>query len=119
MTMMPLHPLMTGIALAAALGLQACSPEMGPARGLLTSAGGQVPAAPDFVANSRPNKLDYIPVGTSGPDRSQQARSAAEVAAAEAEMEAVRARNEAQGAALRRAGQASPAPRTPSTATQP
>ena len=116
---MPLHPLMTGIALAAAFGLQACSSDLGPARGLLTSAGGQVPAAPDFVASSRPEKLDYIPVGTPGADRRPQARSAAEVAAAEAEMEAVRARNEAQGAALRRAGQTSPAPRTPSTATQP
>ena len=84
--MVPSPSAVTVIAFAAVLALQACSADTGPMQGSL--AGGQVPPAPDFVAASRPERLDYIPVGTVGSDRNPPARSAAEVAAAEADVDA-------------------------------
>lgn len=105
------HPAVTALAVAAALGLQACTADTSPMREAAASPGGRVPPAPDFVARSRPGTLDFIPAGSPVPEPETQARSAAEVAATEAEMEALRLRTEAQGAAARRAGGTTPAPR--------
>lgn len=60
--------------------------------------------APDFVAESRPGSLDYMPVGTAEPGPPTPARTAEEIKAAEAELDALRARNEAAGAAAARLG---------------
>ncbi len=98
--MVPMPIAVTAASFAAVLGLQACSPDAGALQG---SVAPSRPAPADFVAASRPDKLDYIPVATPGVEPSPPARSAAEIAAAEAEMEALRASNEARGAAARRA----------------
>ena len=106
--MVPIPIAVTAVSLAAMLGLQACSPDAGALQGSL-AAGSPAPA--DSVASSRPDKLDYIPVATPGTGPGPAARTAAEIAAAEAEMEALRTRNEARGAAIRHAaGAAKPKP---------
>jgi hypothetical protein len=69
-------------------------------------AGPKLAESPGFVQESRPAALDYVPVGTSAPGRPTAAKTAEEVKSAEAEMDAVRARNEAAAAEVRQAGQA-------------
>jgi hypothetical protein len=86
-------------ALALALpALGGCMSDANPVRDQLNAAGigPKAVEAPDFVAGSRPGSLDYVPVGTSAPPRSR-VRTAAEVKALEAELEAARGRNEARG----------------------
>ena len=97
-----------------AVGLCACSGDVNPVRdvAVATGIGPQPRTAPDFVAGTRPQKLDYIPVGVSAPARPTPAKGQASVGAFEAEMEAVRAANEARAAEARAAG-ASPAPVAP------
>jgi hypothetical protein len=104
------------IALAPLLG--ACSADTNPVRDIVAAAGGGPPPAdaPDFVAKTRPGTLDYIPVGT--PDRRKTpARTAEEVKAAEAELDAVRSQNEAAAQTAREAG-ATPAPKPPDTSVR-
>jgi hypothetical protein len=112
--------------LVAAPLLSACSGDANPVRDIVAAVGGGPPPAetPDFVASTRPEKLDYIPIGT--PDRRKTpARTAEEVKAVEGELDAVRGQNEAAAQAAREAG-ATPAPkpaetsvRRPVPATQP
>ena len=89
---------------AALLALAACSGDVNPVRDVAVSSGvGTEPKpAPEFVASSRPGDLDYIRPGLA--TRSTQAKSAADVKAAEAAMEKVRAGNEAKAAAARELG---------------
>lgn len=84
--------------LAAGLGLSGCMGDANPVRDQLNAVGigPKAVAAPDFVAQSRPKDLDYVPVGTSAPPRAR-AKSAAEVKALEAELETARARAQARG----------------------
>jgi hypothetical protein len=65
--------------------------------------------APEFVRQSRPAKLDYLPVGVSAPPREATYKSKGAVTAAEAELDAARTGNEAKGAEARQAG-ATPVP---------
>ena len=65
--------------------------------------------APEFIRQSRPAKLDYLPVGVSAPPREATYKTKAEVTAAEAQLDATRTVNEAKGAEARQAG-ATPAP---------
>jgi len=71
-------------------------------------AGPQVAPTPDFVARSRPATLDYMPIGTAVPQRPTPARTAEEVKAAEAELDASRTQNEAAGAAAADQGKTPP-----------
>jgi tagatose-1,6-bisphosphate aldolase non-catalytic subunit AgaZ/GatZ len=100
-----------GFALAALTVLAACSSDTNPVRDVFVAvgAGPKTAATPDFVKQSRPPKLDYVPVGTAAPARNTPARTADQVKATEAEMDAARARNEAAGQAAVQAG-ATPAP---------
>ena len=92
---------------AAAVGLTAlfvanaagCAEGSNPTRDLFAAvgAGPKTAAAPDFVAGSRPRRLDYMPVGTAQPGRETPAWTQEEIKAAEAELNAVRTRNEAAG----------------------
>jgi hypothetical protein len=88
----------------ALLALAACSGDINPVRDVAVSAGvGTEPKpAPEFVASSRPDELDYIRPGLA--TRSAKAKTAADVKAAEAAMEKVRAGNEAKAAAARELG---------------
>jgi hypothetical protein len=88
----PYQTAVKSFALALLLFVGACNPvrETFSAVG----AGPNPTAAPDFVQQSRPANLDYIPVGRAVPERPTKARTAEEVKAAEAELEGTRARNE-------------------------
>jgi hypothetical protein len=94
---------LTGLAVA---NVAACAGGSNPVRDIATSvgAGPKVTEAPDFVAQSRPGSLDYMPITAAGPGRQTAARTAEEVKAAEAEMDSLRARNEAAGAAAAKLG---------------
>ncbi len=104
------HGATRGLALIAILGLTACAGDTNPVRDMFVAVGaGGVPAqAPEFVDRSRPADLTYVPVGSAKPGRSTPARTAADVQAAEAELDALRARNEAEAEALRRAAAGAP-----------
>lgn len=76
---------------------------------------------PDFVAASRPQNLDYIPIGTPQEGRPTAAKTADEVKAAEAELDSVRAQNQVRGEAAAQLG-GTPAPTpvaAPATPTAP
>jgi len=90
--------------------LAACSGDLNPVRDAMvaTGVGAQTQQAPEFVARSRPERLDYIPVGTSAPPRPVPAKTADQVKAVEGELDQIRARNEAQAEAARRAGATPP-----------
>ncbi|HEU6442353.1 MAG TPA: hypothetical protein VFF38_08320 [Microvirga sp.] len=89
-----------------AANVTACTSGSNPVRDIAVAVGAGPKSAPtpDFVARSRPQSLDYMPIGTAEEGRPTPARSAAEVKAEEAELEAIRARNEAAGAAAARLG---------------
>ena len=93
-----------------AAGLAGCNGGFNPVRDVATSvgAGPQMAATPDFVARTRPANLDYMPIGTPAPERPTPARTADEIKAAEAELDALRARNEAAGAAAAELGNTPP-----------
>ena len=75
-----------------------------------TGVGAKPPPAPDFVRDSRPATIDYLPVGVSAPARPVTRKTAAEVKASEAELDALRTAQEAQAAQARElAGAPAPA----------
>lgn len=90
----------------AAANVAACAGDANPVRDIAVSvgAGPKVAPSPDFVASSRPQNLDYVPVGTAQEGRPTAARTADEIKAAESDLDALRARNEAAGAAAARLG---------------
>jgi hypothetical protein len=94
--------------LFAAAGVAGCNSN--PVRDVAASvgAGPQMAASPDFVARSRPADLDYMPISATAPERPTPARTAAEIKAAEAEMDALRAQNEAAGAQAAELGKTPP-----------
>ncbi len=87
-----------------------CSATTNPVRDVFAEFGAGPPTAtaPDFVAKTRPAELDYIPVGRPA-QAPTAARTPAEIAQFEAELEAERLRAESQGAAARGAGAAAAA----------
>ena len=103
----PRAPVFVLILLSAG-GVAGCNSN--PVRDVATSlgAGPQVAPTPDFVARSRPATLDYMPIGTPVPERPTPARTAEEVKAAEAELDASRTQNEAAGAAAANQGKTPP-----------
>ncbi|WP_414470849.1 hypothetical protein [Microvirga sp. M2] len=94
------------LALLVAANVTACAGGSNPVRDVAAAvgAGPKTAATPDFVAQSRPGSLDYMPIGRAEEGRPTPARSASEVKAAEAELDALRARNEAAGAEAARLG---------------
>jgi|GEM_PF-2692847 len=96
------------LTLCTSAGLAGCNSN--PVRDVATSlgAGPQVAPTPDFVARSRPATLDYMPIGTPVAERPTPARTAAEIKAAEAELDGLRTRNEAAGAAAAELGKTPP-----------
>lgn len=94
------------LTLLVAANVSACAGGSNPVRDAAAAvgAGPKTAPTPDFVAQSRPGSLDYMPIGTAKEGRPTPARSADEVKAAEAELDALRARNEAAGAEAARLG---------------
>jgi hypothetical protein len=101
-------------ALAAAALLAGCSGDINPVRDVVVGVGvgADRKKAQDFVERTRPAQVDYMPVGVSAPARPIAAKPIAGVKAAEAEMDALRAANEARAAEARQAG-ATPPPQPP------
>jgi hypothetical protein len=122
-------PVRSSLAIAAALvilPIAGCSGDTNLVRDAVVAvgAGPRATAAPDFIASSRPATLDYIPVSTRAGTRPPP-RTADEVKATEAELDAIRASNEAAGQSALEAG-VTPAPsaaeapvRRPAPARQP
>lgn len=94
------------LAILAVANVAACADGSNPAKDLATTlgAGPKNAPTPDFVAASRPQSLDYMPVGTRGTGRTTAARTPDEIKAAEAELDAIRTQNEAAGAAAAQLG---------------
>ena len=98
-----------GCAFLAAVATAGCS---GNPTGEFLESSGLAPKTaprPDFVAASRPQSLDYIPIGTPQQGRPTAAKTADEVKAAEAELDALRAQNQTRGEAAAQLG-GTPAP---------
>jgi len=78
--------------------LAGCAGDTNPIRDafVATGIGTERKQAPDFVKGSRPATLDYAPVGIAQPKRTLAAKPKKGVAAAEAEMDAIRTRNDAK-----------------------
>ena len=95
---------------AAAAGLASCG-ETNLVRDAAIATGIATPPkeAPEFVRQSRPAKLEYLPVGVSAPPREATYKSKEAVAAAEKDLDTTRTGNEAKGTVARQAG-ATPAP---------
>lgn len=109
---------LVGVAFLSA-GLSACSSPNAAGEFLeSTGLGPTVAPTPDFVRETRPASVDYMPVGTSDPGRATAARTPAEVKAAEAELDALRARNLAAGTAAANLGGTSPPPPVTSPAAE-
>jgi hypothetical protein len=68
--------------------------------------GGEPKPSPDFVTRTRSGSYDYMPVGESAPKRPLKPKDVAGVAAAEKDLDGVKARNEALGNTTRQAGSA-------------
>lgn len=102
------HVTALALTLFAVAGLAGCNSN--PVRDVATAvgAGPQVAPTPDFVERSRPANLDYMPIGTPVAERPTPARTAAEIKAAEAELDALRTRNEAAGAQAAELGKTPP-----------
>lgn len=98
------------LAALVAANVAGCTSGSNPVRDVAVSlgAGPKTAPTPDFVAQSHPRNLDYMPIGTAEAGRPTPARSPEEVKAAESELDAVRARNEAAGAAAARLGRTPP-----------
>ena len=105
------------LVLVAVAAMAGCSGDANPVRdaAVAVGAGPKIAPAPDFVARTRPARLDYIPIGTAGSGHPTPARTAAEVKAARAELDALRKANEAAAEAARRGqpAQAAAKPKSP------
>ena len=110
-------------AMLAASGVAGCNGSFNPVRDVATSvgAGPQLATSPDFVTRSRPANLEYMPIGTPVPERPTPARTADQIKAAEAELDALRTQNEAAGAAAAELGKTPPPEpvRLPANTSQP
>ena len=98
------------LAMLAASSVAGCNGSFNPVRDVAAAvgAGPQLATSPDFVTRSRPADLEYMPIGTPVPDRPTPARSADQIKAAEAELDALRTQNEAAGAAAAELGKTPP-----------
>ena len=96
-------------------GLSACSGDTNYVRDGFVAAGvgTERKKAPDFVEQSRPADIGYTPVGVAPPKRAQAAKHPSTVKAGEAEMDALRAANEARAKDTKAAGATVEAPKPP------
>ena len=104
--------------LIAGVGLSACSGDTNYVRDGFVAAGvgAERRKAADFVEASRPANVDYTPVGVAAPKRALPAKAVWGVKAGEAEMDALRAANEARAKDAKAAGAAVEPPKPPTVA---
>jgi hypothetical protein len=98
-----------------AAGLAGCSGDTNYVRdvAVATGIGAERKKSADFVENSRPARVDYAPVGVAAPKRAVAAKPAGAVKVGEAEMDALRAANEARAKETKAAGAAVEPPKPP------
>lgn len=86
--------------------LAGCAADTNPVRDVFvaTGVGAKPRPAPDFVVQSRPESVDYTPVGAAAPARAIRGKTVAEAKAAEAALDAERAALEARAAEARQVG---------------
>lgn len=91
--------------------LTGCAGDLNPVRDVFVVTGiGDAPRErPDFVEETRPERLQYIPVGTAAETRETAAKTAEEIVAMEEELRQIQASNESR-AAVARSLALSPAP---------
>jgi hypothetical protein len=108
---MALKPVAPALALAVSLSLAGCG-ETNLVRDAAQGVGlaGRPSPAADFVQQSRPQDVGYLPVGVSAPDRPAPRRTAADFKQLEADLELRKAQVESAAASARAAG-ATPPPR--------
>jgi hypothetical protein len=102
------------ICLSLTLILAGCSGDINPVRDAFSAVGAGPPKvdAPDFVKQTRPQNATYMPIGVSAPERPMKVRNPEQTRQFEAELEALRARNAAQGQTAKSMG-ATPPPSVP------
>jgi hypothetical protein len=81
---------------AVVLALSGCAGDLNPVRDVFVMTGiGDAPTArPDFVEETRPERLDYVPVGTAATKRATPPKSSEEILAMEEELRRLQALNE-------------------------
>lgn len=102
--------------------LAGCAADTNPVRDVFvaTGVGAKPRPAPDFVVQSRPEAVDYVPVGAAAPARPIRGKTVAETRAAEAQLDAERAALEARAAEARQIGATTvPAQAPPQSAAAP
>jgi hypothetical protein len=97
----PLRKLLTGCSLA--LALSACAGDLNPVRDVFvaTGIGEERREGPDFVAETRPERLEFVPIGVEPPPRETAPKTAEEIAEMEEELRRLQAANEARAARAR------------------
>ena len=96
MSMTALRRLRFSAACMLAFLLAACAGDLNPVRDVFVATGiGDVPRErPDFIEETRPERLDYIPVGTVQPTRETAPKTAEEIAEMEEELRRLQSLNE-------------------------
>jgi hypothetical protein len=89
---------------ALVLALSGCAGDLNPVRDVFVLTGiGDTPAdRPDFVEETRPERLEYVPVGTAAAQRETPPKSTEEILAMEEELRRIRAANETSALEARR-----------------
>ena len=103
------------LALLGLPALAACSGDTNWVRdaAVWSGVGAERKPAPEFVVQSRPTNLDYVPVGVAPPKRDVDAKAQGTVKAVETEMDTIRTTNEGRGSEARQFGAATPAAKPP------
>ena len=96
---------------ASALLLAGCAGDLNPVRDVFVATGiGDAPIErPQFIEEARPERLDYVPVGTAAAPRETAPKTVEEIAEMEDEMRRLQASNATSAAQARRLA-LSPAP---------
>jgi hypothetical protein len=83
--------------------LAACAGDLNPVRDVFvaTGIGGERREGPDFVAETRPERLDYVPIGITPPPRETPAKTPEEIAEMEEELRRLQSTNAASAARAR------------------
>ncbi|HEX8166362.1 MAG TPA: hypothetical protein VF601_11320 [Beijerinckiaceae bacterium] len=112
---LPGRNLLLCVCAASAAVLAGCSGDTNYVRDgfVAVGVGAERKKAADFVEGSRPAAIDYTPVGVAPPKRAVAAKHPGAVKGGEAEMDALRAANEARASEAKAAGAAVEAPKPP------
>lgn len=88
---------------ALAFGLAGCAGDLNPVRDVFVVTGiGDAPdERPDFIEETRPERLEYVPVGTAADERETPPKTPEEILAMEEELRKLQASNETSATSAR------------------